>query len=427
MTTTPRRFRRSFAAVASLTMALGLAACGSGAGSAPSGDAATSGAPAADAPTEGTVVEVWDYLGQGVSDTAMVAAVKAFEEANPGITIKRTSFAYGDLAKSIVQAGVGGSVPDVAIVDVVDNQNFAALGLLKDLSETDGSRASEFHPGPWTSTQMDGATYGLPLNSNNLGLYYNKALLDAAGQQVPTTWDELKAVAKATTSGDVTGLAISAVKNEQGTFQFLPFVWQTGGDLDNYATSGAEALTFLKGMIDEGSMSSAVANYSQEDARTQFTAGKVAMMFNGPWELQNLDGVDFEWGVAPLPKGKAAGTGLGGENAVVFKDAKAADAGLKFIQFLTGPEGAKIYCDESGQLSARPDLAGTLKLSSDPNLQVFEKQLADARARAYGEDYPKVSEVIQVSLQEALTGAKTPEAAAKDAADALAPLLEGMK
>lgn len=411
-----KRGRFSALGASALSFALILSACS---GASPDPGAASDG---------GTVtIEMWDYLGQGVSNTAMEAAVAAFEKANPGYEVKRTSFAYGDLAKSIVQGGVGGAVPDLAVVDVVDNQNFAALGLVKDLTETEGSRSGEFHPGPWTSTQMDGKTYGLPLNSNNLGLYYNKALLDEAGVAVPTTWEELSAAAKATANGDVSGLAISAVKNEQGTFQFLPFVWQTGGDLEDYATSGAEALSFLRGMIDEGSVSSAVTNYSQEDARTQFTAGKVAMMMNGPWELQNLADVPFEWGVAPLPKGKEAATGLGGENVVVLQEGKQADAAVKLAEFLTSAEGAKIYCDESGQLSARPDLAGKLKLSSDDKLKVFEDQLAVAHARAYGKQYAKVSEAVQLSMQEALTGASTPEEAAKKAAGTIAALLESDK
>lgn len=412
-----------------LLASVSLAACGGGNATQSGASEASSGASSTEAGAAGgaNVIEVWDYLGQGVSHTAMEAVVAEFQKQNPDLTVKRTSFAYGDLAKSIVQAGVGGAVPDVAIVDVVDNQNFAALGLLKDLTSTDGQRASEFHPGPWSSTQMDGKTFGLPLNSNNLALYYNKTMLDAAGQKVPTTWEELQSVAKAVSKDDVTGLAISAIKNEQGTFQFLPFVWQTGGDLQTYDTDGAKALAFIKSFIDNGSMSTAVANYSQEDARTQFTAGKVAMMSNGPWELNNITDVNFEWGVAPLPKDKAAGTGLGGENAVVFDQAKNPDGAAKFVQFLTGAEGAKIYCDESGQLSARPDLAGKLRLSSDPNLAVFEKQMADAHARAYGKEYAKVSEAVQISLQEVLTGAKSPEDAAKDAAAAMKPYLEGLK
>ncbi|MFT0761908.1 sugar ABC transporter substrate-binding protein [Scrofimicrobium sp. R131] len=402
-------------------LSLGLAACGGG-GTSDSQSSPTSGG--SDGAADGQVtIEVWDYLGQGVSHTAMEDAVAAFEAANPDIKVHRTSFAYADLAKSIVQGGVGGSVPDVAIVDVVDTQNFASLGLLKDVSAETQGMESEFYEGPWSSTQVDGKTFGLPLNSNNLALYYDKAAFEEAGVSVPLNWDELRSTAKALTTSDRFGIAMSGAKNEQGTFQFLPFLWQTGGDLDTYATDGATALGFMHDLIDDGSMSSSVANFSQEDARTQFVNGQSAMMINGPWELQNLQESDVDFGVAPLPTGKVAATGLGGENVVVFDKATQPEAAVKFLTFLTGTDGAKIYCDGSGQLSSRVDLEGQLKLSADPNMKVFEDQLGVAHARAYGAKYNEISAAVQESLQKVLTGAQDPQTAAADAAKVIEPLL----
>lgn len=370
------------------------------------------------------VVEVWDYEGQGVSDEAMKAAVKAFEADNPGITIKRTSFAFADLSKSIIQGGVGGEVPDVAIIDNVDNQNFASLGLLKDITTDTASIKDDFYDGPWSSTQLNGKTFGLPMNSNNLALFYNKDMFKKAGiEKPPATWEELAATAKKLASSGNAGLAISAVKNEQGTFQVLPFVWQAGGDIDEYAKYGGKALSFLKKMIDDGAMSSAVANYSQEDARTQFTTGQTAMMVNGPWEISNLKDVDFKWAVAPLPKDVRAATGLGGENIVAFQQAKNPEGAVKFVKFMASHKGVQTFCDISGQLSPRIDLDGKLKLSSDANMNVFEKQMEDTHSRSYGENYNKISEAVQLSVQEALTGAKPPELAAKDAEDTIKKLL----
>ncbi len=370
------------------------------------------------------IVEVWDYEGQGVSNEAMEAAVKSFEAENPDLKIKRTSFAFGDLSKSIIQGGVGGQIPDVAIIDNVDNQNFASLGLLKDITSEVSSMQSEYYEGPWSSTQLNGKTYGLPMNSNNLALFYNKTLFEQAGVATPpSTWDELAATAKKLATDGKMGLAISGVKNEQGTFQVLPFVWQAGGDIDEYAKYGGEALTFLKNMIDDGAMSSAVSNYSQEDARTQFTTGQTAMMVNGPWEISNLSDVDFEWGVAPLPKGQRAATGLGGENIVAFEGAKNPEGALKFVKWMASNKGVQTFCDISGQLSPRPDLDGKLKLSSDPNMQVFEKQMEFTHARSYGENYNKISEAVQLSIQEALTGAKSPTQAAEDAQATISGLL----
>ena len=353
-------------------------------------------------------IEVWDYLGQGASNDAMVAVVEAFNAKYPDIQVNRTSYAFADLSTAIVQGGVAGTVPDVAIVDVVDNQNFAALDLLADITADYPDAASNFHPGPWSSTQYLGATYGMPLNSNNLALYYNVDMFTEAGVEVPTTWDELTEIGAALSNADRFGIAMSGVKNEQGTFQFLPFLWQTGGDLDTFSTDGARALEYLKSLVDAGVMSSAVANFSQEDARTQFVSEKAAMMINGPWELQNLNEAGINFNVAFLPKDAQNATGMGGENAVIFKDAKNAAAAKLFVEFLTGAEGAKIYCNTSGQLSARPDLAGQLDLSSDPKMQVFEDQLQYAHARAYGGEYPKISAAVQEALQKVLTGAASP-------------------
>ena len=409
-----KRAMRGIAFFGAGVMALGLAAC-----SGTKTDSADSGSASGGQVT----VEMWDYLSGETANDSINAAIAEFEKANPDIKVKRTTFAFADLSKSILQGSVGGQVPDVAVVDVVDNQNFASLGMLKDLSN-DGINKSDFFEGPWSSVVYEGKTYGIPLNSNNLALYYNKQMLKDAGVEVPTDWASLKEVAKKTTKGDVKGIAISAVKSESATFQVLPFVWQTGGDLKDYATSGATALTYLRGLIDDGSMSEAVTNYTQEDARTQFITGKSAMMINGPWELATLTkDAQFDWDVAPLPKDKRAATSMGGENVVVMNGAKQSDAAVKLAKYLTSAEGAKIYCDGSGQLSSRPDLQGKLKLSNDAKLKVFESQLADAHARAYGKDYPKISEAIQLSMQEALTGASTPEAAAKKAADSINPLL----
>ena len=409
-----KRAMRGIAFFGAGVMALGLAAC-----SGTKTDSADSGSASGGQVT----VEMWDYLSGETANDSINAAIAEFEKANPDIKVKRTTFAFADLSKSILQGSVGGQVPDVAVVDVVDNQNFASLGMLKDLSN-DGINKSDFFEGPWSSVVYEGKTYGIPLNSNNLALYYNKQMLKDAGVEVPTDWASLKDVAKKTTKGDVKGLAISAVKSESATFQILPFVWQTGGDLKDYATSGATALAYLRGLIDDGSMSEAVSNYTQEDARTQFITGNSAMMINGPWELSTLaKDAQFDWDVAPLPKDKRAATSMGGENVVVMNGAKQSDAAVKLAKFLTSAEGAKIYCDGSGQLSSRPDLQGKLKLSNDAKLKVFESQLADAHARAYGKDYPKISEAIQLSMQEALTGASTPEAAAKKAADSINPLL----
>ena len=143
-----KRAMRGIAFFGAGVMALGLAAC-SGAKT----DSADSGSASGGQVT----VEMWDYLSGETANDSINASIAEFEKANPDIKVKRTTFAFADLSKSILQGSVGGQVPDVAVVDVVDNQNFASLGMLKDLSN-DGINKSDFFDGPWSSVEFDGKT-----------------------------------------------------------------------------------------------------------------------------------------------------------------------------------------------------------------------------------------------------------------------------
>ena len=89
-------------------------------------------------------------------------------------------------------------------------------------------------------------------------------MMDAAGLTPPTTWDELKDTAAALTKDKVTGLAFCSVQNEEGTFNFMPWVWSTGTDSYTIDSEGGKkALTLAKDLIDSGSMSKECINWTQ--------------------------------------------------------------------------------------------------------------------------------------------------------------------
>ena len=63
------------------------------------------------------------------------------------------------------------------------------------------SSFSEASLDPWTD---DGVTYGLPFIATSHGFYYNADLFAEHGLEVPTTWDELLAVAAALDEAGIT-------------------------------------------------------------------------------------------------------------------------------------------------------------------------------------------------------------------------------
>ncbi|HYO29838.1 MAG TPA: extracellular solute-binding protein, partial [Thermomicrobiales bacterium] len=182
---------------------------------------------------EAVTLRWWDYYTQGANATAMEAQLRRFMEANPGVTVERTPVPFADLKQKLLQGAAAGQLPDVVVIDNPDHQAFAALGVLEDLTDrvAEWGQAEAYFEGPWNSTIWQERNYGIPDNSNCLVLWRNLALTQPAEVAAPTNWDELRAAAATLTEGDRMGLAVSAVKSEEGTFQWLPFLWETGEDI----------------------------------------------------------------------------------------------------------------------------------------------------------------------------------------------------
>jgi multiple sugar transport system substrate-binding protein len=372
----------------------------------------------------------WDYfnsLGQIVAVTKMIARFKA---ENPGIEIDRHSIPFADLQRSILQGAGAGLLPDLAIVDNVSNQALAATGILADLTdriEAWGQKRSYF-PGPWSSTQYKGKTYGIPNNSNCIVLYYNEPMLRQAGVMPPTTWDELRAAAKMLTGGNVRGLALSAIKTEEGTFHFLPFLWQAGGDLDSLGSeAGIAAFRFVADLVKDGSVSRSALGWTQADIESQFEGGTVAMQINGPWQIPSLhkNASTLDWKVAPLPVLKKPATCLGGENWVIFRTTPHVEAAWKLLEFSQREEILIEFLCDAGQLPQRSDIVAKGPWMKDPVLKVFVESLPFAGARAYGPRYPQMSEAIGRALQMVLSGRNSADETAHDVARIVGPLLRG--
>ena len=141
-----------------------------------------------------------------------------------------------DLLRQYQMGAMSGELPDIGMVDNPDMASYIQMGVFADITDKLNAwgQLDQFFPGPLNSCTQDGRIYGLPHNSNCLALFYDVDMMEAAGQKVPVTWSELREVAKALTDPTVGryGLAISAVKNEEGTFQFMPWFISAGGKLE---------------------------------------------------------------------------------------------------------------------------------------------------------------------------------------------------
>ncbi|MBW5449258.1 extracellular solute-binding protein [Cohnella sp. CFH 77786] len=403
-----------------------LVGCGSGkkesASESPSQSAESSASPSASQsaqPAEHKKLTLWFYFEGKDRFDKIKSLTDGFTKQNPNVEIEPVYVPFADFKKRLSVGLASSELPDLVIIDNPDHAAYAAMGLFADITDkiADWPDKDQFFPGPWKSASYDGKQYGVPLGSNNLALFYNEKMLADAGVTPPQTWDELKAAAKKLTKNGVTGLGISAPSNEEGTFQFLPWLLSTGANFDTVGSpEGAKAFAVLADLIKDGSMSKEVINWGQSDVMKQFAAGKLAMMINGPWQLPELATTvpDLKYGLAFVPKDKQFASVLGGENLGVVNGPNV-DEAVAFIKYVVSPDVIKPFAQSFGYFPARKDVAADPYWTDNAQLKVFAENMNYAQPRGPHPKWPEISNAISQALAEALTLKASPEDAAKKA------------
>lgn len=301
-----------------------------------------------------TIWYYWETEGHQVALDKVITDYNASQDEYE-VTAKYVPFA--DFKKQLSIGASADELPDIAILDSPDHASYAVMDIFADL--TGKFDVSNYYEGAVDSCTIDGTLYGVPFGVNCLGLYYNEDMLSEAGCTVPTTWDELKETAQKLTKDNVTGLAFCSLANEEGTFNFMPWVWSTGADsYDIDSEGGIKALTLAKDLVDSGAMSKECINWTQGDVMNQFISGNVAMMINGPWQIPTMqqEAPDLNWNVALIPKDAEYASCLGGENYAVIKDGNEEGA-LDFLEYATSQEQVEYLMDAFGYISADKTIA----------------------------------------------------------------------
>lgn len=410
-----------------------LAACGDNTATpAPAATTAAAGATtAASAATTAAssgnpvTLTIWDYWADARVGYANL--LDAYQKANPNIKLQRSYVPFADLKQKLLLGSAAGQLPDIVLIDNPDHPAFSSAGILADITSyiSAWGQANQYLDGPWKSTLWKSKNYGIPNNSNCLALFYNKDMFDQAGATPPTTWEELKTTAAKMTKNGVYGLSMSLVKSEEGAFQFLPFLWEAGSDLDKLdGPEATTALDFIVGLVKAKSLSSESLNWTQQDAITQFIAQKAAMCINGPWQFPGLQkDAKFNWQVVPLPKGAQAASILGGENWAVTSTSKNTKEAVDFILWTQQGDRLETVMEKDQNIPSRKDVGANPFWHKDPKLEVFVNSLTTAKPRAYGPNYPKISDAVQQAFQAAVSGQSSSADALKQAAATVKPLL----
>ncbi|MGH6761057.1 MAG: extracellular solute-binding protein [Phyllobacterium sp.] len=390
-------------------------------------------------------IEYWQY----VFDTrvkAMDQLIENFEKANPGITVKQTTFPYADYQTRVVAANMAQKGPDVMQIFYGWLDKFVAGKLVQPLpADTFPHDKIESEFFPIVSAMKRGDDYyGLPTAVRSLALFYNKKLFEEAGldpNNPPKTLDEFVAAAEKTTKRDasdnitVAGITLDMAGQDHHWWREV-LVRQYGGEpyADNYTKvtydneAGEAALKFYTDL----QLDKKVGRVGfMDEGQAAFRAGLAAMTIDGTFRLGSFKSIDgFEWGVTELP---ANAEGVRSNYASYFANAigsraegERLEAAKKFLTYISSPEAMKIWLDTVGELPARREAAMTEANLADPIYGPFLKGLEYAQTTIFFDEAAQRQTAMDMVNRVLLEGQSAKDALAQ-AAKAEQAIIDNVK
>lgn len=266
---------------------------------------------------DGTIsIDFWHGYTEADGEV-LDSLVEEFNASQDAIEITTSTKPWATILDTVLPALTSGTGPQLLALPPENIPVYASQGALQPLDEwydaAEGGAAALSEQAVATGT-VEGERFGAPLSFTPLTMFYNTALFDAAGVEVPTTWDEWVDTASTLTvdsDADGTpeqyGLAL-ADHATVGNGVWVSLLQSGGGDVvtpdgevvvdspENLATLEFWADAILKRKISPTGLTGV-------DTDGLFSSGKAAMTLAGPWMATVAESSGIEYGIAPLPAG----------------------------------------------------------------------------------------------------------------------------
>jgi multiple sugar transport system substrate-binding protein len=385
-----------------------------------------------------------DQAGLKPAEIDQIAA--DFTAKNPDIKVQMEYVAYDNVHDKIV-TGMAAKPPayDAAMIDVIWPDEFIKAGYLLDVtSRVTPEMKSGMFPASWNGVTRNGKVYGMPWLMDVKYFMYNKDMLQKAGiANPPATWDELAADAKTIKDKGIAEFPIigSWAQKEAVVCDFTVLLFGNGGAFLDASgkpifnnEKGVQALTWMKQTLDQGLTDPSSVGADENAVEASFLAGKNAFAVN--WLFQYADSNDAsksqvvgQVAFAPMPVFKAGadagvkGSSVDGSSSFgIMATTPYPDQTWKFLSYIASNEVQTKYSAEMlpvWQDDFKGDALTKLEAATPANpvtVPAFLAQFPYANERPTVPYYNEGSTALQLAIQEALTGAKTPQAALDEAA-----------
>ena len=343
-------------------------------------------------------------------------AIERFKERYPNVTVE-TQFvpqpSWGEYNSAMLNQVASGGTPDIFASAIEGFSEIASKGILRDLTEVIandpdaktvlGDIDANLLEG--MKTRPSGELNFFPTEWNNIVMFYNKDMFDAAGLSYPAAdwdWADFRAAASALTIRDANGNVSQYGYFVPGfNFGLQPWLMTNGaGVLDADwrvptvdTPQFAESLQFLYDLIHVDGSAPAFERGVGDD---KFVAGQVAMFSAGHWPIPEIIASGMtNVGVQVMPINKVATTVFGIGGLSITQASKNPDLAWEFIKEMTGPEYQQELADSLRSIPSSRSVATTDKYLSFPdNAQIFYGSAATALPVPAPPNFAQVEEIF---------------------------------
>jgi multiple sugar transport system substrate-binding protein len=206
--------------------------------------------------------------------------------------------------------------------------------------------------------------------------------------------------------------------------KFMPFAWGNGGDILD--ATGSRSVMKSPENLQALRFYLSLKPYSlldrQEMHEQAFGKGRLGIIISGPWLLRTLPetapGLKFSVALMPRPevdRGTSASF-AGAEVLGIFRGSKNKDDAKRLAAFLVRPENTMpLFLATGNGFPAATSAPADEYFATHAQDRVFLTQIRTAVAPPLHPRWVEIEEIVNRELEEAIYGAKTPEAALDDA------------
>ncbi|WP_162606006.1 ABC transporter substrate-binding protein [Jiangella aurantiaca] len=358
-------------------LVLTIAACGTpGSSSEDDGPARVEGEEITAPVTADEVAELGDVtlrvLADAGEESTLTELIPEYEELYPNVTVEVEYRSYDDIVRTEANTLSGGDPPDLA----QGAQGYALDGALveaglirplDDLAEAyewfdryGESTLGEFRWSDDGTRFGTGSIYGISPVVSMVGVYYNKAKLDALGLELPHTFADFEAaLATAQAAGEQpimfgnalksTGLHIFGVVQGQNVDPAVTRDWISGTDGATFDTpENVATATTIQEWAQQGYFGEGYNGLAEDDAVARFAAGEGVFLIGGTWQMAAIQAGGGDFGFFPMPPGESGlhvASGSLGMGWHVSTESEVVPAAAAFIGLITSDEWAQKLAD----------------------------------------------------------------------------------